>query len=236
MSFDTSTTSRFVCISFSARTTPEYLVIRLACGQAVRRACPSRPAFEKSGGPQLPCCRARIERIPSSIGVFVAATNESSVRETWRALRATSDMPFLWRIELLQSHHRQEHVVFFESEQARRVVQQHVGIENEQPRRTGRSQFLRDVLSGLRFGIQRRASRAAGLGRRRRRLRCLRRARDRRSGTTAGCWTLRVRCLAAGSNGNRGKNGSGLGRCFRKWHQRDDRSIRGNIEGQTSCE
>jgi hypothetical protein len=33
--------------------------------------------------------------IPSSIGVLQAATSESSVRDTWRALRATSDMPFL---------------------------------------------------------------------------------------------------------------------------------------------
>ena len=43
--------------------------------------------------------------MPSSIGVLVAATSESSVRDTWRALRATSDIPFLCvRDDMVNGH------------------------------------------------------------------------------------------------------------------------------------
>ena len=117
--------------------------------------------------------------MPSSIGVLAAATSESSVRETWRALRATSDIPFLVRIEFFQRHHRQEHVVFLESEKTGRVVQQHVGIQHEQPaaRRPIAVSSL-PFLPGCGWDSTT-ASRAPGLGRAGRRLGCVWRARDR---------------------------------------------------------
>ena len=39
----------------------------------------------------------------------------------------------LVRVELLEHHHRQVHVVLLEAEDRRRVVHQHVGVEHEQP-------------------------------------------------------------------------------------------------------
>ena len=46
------------------------------------------------------------------------AMSASRKRLAWRALRATSDMPFLLRVEFLERDHRQVDVVFLEAEQA----------------------------------------------------------------------------------------------------------------------
>ena len=62
----------------------------------------------------------------------VALTSSSRKRLAWRALRATSDMPFLSLSSSSSIDHRQVDVVLLEAEQAGRVVHQHVGVEHEQ--------------------------------------------------------------------------------------------------------
>jgi hypothetical protein len=51
-------------------------------------------------------------------------------RLTWRRCGWTSEVPFLAVVQLLQHHHRQEHVVFLELEQRGGVVHQHVGVQH----------------------------------------------------------------------------------------------------------
>lgn len=94
MSLDTSTTSRCGWRSCSARTTPRIWLSALPMGRSdgsvlwmavvwnIRRPVASL----------LP--RALSAR-PSS-RLSASCTSESSERLTWRALRATSDMPFFW--------------------------------------------------------------------------------------------------------------------------------------------
>ncbi len=235
MSFDTSTTSRVRLQVLQSTDDAEYLVVGLARRQAVGQRAGHRLRLKN----QAARCVLVAERGQRN-SFFDRRLGRSHQRvERARNLAcAARDFrhAFLVRVELFQRHHRQEHVVLFEPEKTRRIVQQHVGIEHEEPRRAGRSRFLRYAFAGCGCdsttasrAAGARPARTAGCGA------CGARATGA-SGTTACGGRSGVRRLARGLQRNRRQDGGGLGRCFRKWHQRDDRFIRGNIEGQTSCE
>lgn len=94
MSFDTSTTSRCGYFSCSARTTPRIWLSALPMGRSegrvlwmavvwnIRRPVASLLPSADSSRPSSSC--------------LASCTSASSERLTWRALRATSDMPFFW--------------------------------------------------------------------------------------------------------------------------------------------
>jgi hypothetical protein len=66
------------------------------------------------------------------MSVIAFETISSRKRLAWRALRATSDSPFLWLVELLERPDRQVDVVLLEAVEARRIVHQHVRVEHEE--------------------------------------------------------------------------------------------------------
>src|SRR4029453_5676596 len=106
MSFDTSTTSRFGFCSTSALTTPRIWLSALPCGRPCGRLTGIRWAWKK-GLPADSGGPGPLGRIPAArVGVG-----------------------------LLERDHRQVDVVLVEAEQRRRVVHQHVGVEDEQGRR-----------------------------------------------------------------------------------------------------
>jgi len=63
----------------------------------------------------------------------VAALGDDLVQEAARLARVPRDLAhaLLVVVELLERHHRQEHVVLLESEEARRIVHEHVRVQHE---------------------------------------------------------------------------------------------------------
>src|SRR6266403_6051461 len=95
MSLDTSTTSQSARVWLSARTTPRMWLSAFPTGKlggrtsAIASVCRNRR-------PVASVLPIEDSKIPSSILWWQVATNASSERLACRALRATSDRPFLW--------------------------------------------------------------------------------------------------------------------------------------------
>ena len=94
MSLDTSTTSRSVWRSFRPRTTPRIWLSALPTGR-LAGSVTSAACVWKYSRPAASLLPSASSGMPSSMGVLHEATSASSVRDTCRALRATSLMPFL---------------------------------------------------------------------------------------------------------------------------------------------
>ena len=66
------------------------------------------------------------------MSVIALLTISSRKRLVWRALRATSDMPFLLLSSSSSVAIGDVDVVLLEAEQAGGIVHQHIGVEHEQ--------------------------------------------------------------------------------------------------------
>jgi len=69
--------------------------------------------------------------MPSSMSLSWLLMMSSRKRLTWRALRATSDMPFCC-CPILPASSWEEDVVFFKAEQTGGIMHQHIRVEHKQ--------------------------------------------------------------------------------------------------------